>query len=400
MTGFSAPAADQGLDRLLGEEGFADDLFSARRYQCVALVEAVGLDLAIGIAGQLGLAELLAAPATVGELLAQGGWVPAFRPGLGWVLERLAAAGLIAVSESAGERRYRLASRLPPPRLEWLREEAMRLDPAVAPTLDLLTAAAEAYPRVARGEINGTMFLFSRVGLWQAFLDEANWYYSLTNRVAAHAAAERLPASGIRALEVGAGLGSGTEALLAALAARGTPAALESFRVTEPAALFRRHLAPALAERHPDLQLDCDGFDINLRWQEQGCPSAGLDLIWGTNVFHLARDLDAALSEALAALRPGGWLILGEGMRPYPGQCITIELIFQLLSSFVAVETHPGHRASYGFLTPDEWLRALERAGFTTVRLVPDLLRVREVCPLLCFGAVCGRRPPEGGEGP
>jgi hypothetical protein len=159
---------------------------------------------------------------------------------------------------------------------------------------------------VARGEINGELFLFSRFGLWQAFLDDANWYYGLTNRVAAHAASERLPASGIRALEVGAGLGSGTEALLAALAARGTPAALESFRVTEPAAFFRGRLARALAERHPDLRLGCDGFDINLRWQEQGCPPAGLDLVWGINVFHLARDLDSALGEALAALRPGG----------------------------------------------------------------------------------------------
>jgi SAM-dependent methyltransferase len=113
--------------------------------------------------------------------------------------------------------------------------------------------------------------------------------------------------------------------------------------------------------------------------------------VWGVNVFHLARDLDAVLREARAALAPGGWLVVGEGLRPFPDRAVGAELPFQLLESFVGVQTDPETRPTPGFLTAEHWVAAFRRAGFTTVEVAPDVVRLRAIYPGLLAAAICGR---------
>jgi SAM-dependent methyltransferase len=134
-------------------------------------------------------------------------------------------------------------------------------------------------------------------------------------------------------------------------------------------------------------------FDVNAPWAPQDAAPDSLTLVWGVNVFHLARELDAVLAEARAALRPGGWLVVGEGLRPCSGVPVAAELPFQLLDSFGAVQLHPEHRPTAGFLTASEWRAALHRAGFEAVRIVPDADRIQALCPVFLGGAACGRRP-------
>src|SRR5207247_1981503 len=112
-------------------------------------------------------------------------------------------------------------------------------------------------------------------------------------------------------------------------------------------------------------------------------------LVWGVNVFHLARDLDAVLAEARAALVPGGWLVIGEALRPRRGEPVGAELPFQLLATFTDVILDPATRATPGFLTAEEWLGA--RAGHAP--------RARTAPPRAAAGqAPLGGRPehPEG----
>jgi SAM-dependent methyltransferase len=116
------------------------------------------------------------------------------------------------------------------------------------------------------------------------------------------------------------------------------------------------------------------------------------DLVWGVNVFHLARRLDEVLAEARSALAPGGWLVVGEGMRPAPWRVVGAEFPFQLLESYLAVETDPVRRPTPGFLTAEHWCRALEDAGFTAIAVAPDVARLREIHPGLFAAAACGRR--------
>jgi len=389
MPGIPIPPVDERIYGILAEAGFGDDVFNPQQHRGCELVERYALHHAIDLVGRLGLTEPLASPRTVEELLACHGFGAGFRPALRWLLEHLVAAGLLTREGP----RYALPGPLPPPALAELRAEGLANDPSYAPAFALLDEAAAIYPRVARGETSGERALFLRVRLWTAYFSNQNRYYALNNRVAAAAAAARLPRDGGAVLEVGAGLGSATEALIAALRARGTLGALESYDATEPVVFFRRRAEGTLGTAHPGVGLAFSALDINQPWAGQGIEPGRHHLVWGVNVFHLARDLDAVLREALAAVAPGGWLVVGEGVRPFPGHPVGAELPFQILESFVDVRLDPERRPTPGFLTAEQWQGALARAGFSPVETVPDVIRMRALHPGLFAAALCGLRP-------
>jgi SAM-dependent methyltransferase len=389
MTAFPTPPPDPRLYTLLAAAGFGDDLFNPRQHRSGQLVERYALELAVDLAERLELASLLAAPVTAEDIAEARGFAPAFAPALRWLLARLAAADLL-VRDGA---RHRLAAPLPAPPLAALRAEILAVDPTYAPPLALLDEAAALYPRVARGEVDGERALFLRATLWVAYFNNANPYYALNNRVSARAAADRLPAARARVLEVGAGLGSAAEALLGELDAAGRLGSLAAYHATEPVVFFRRRAERMLAAAWPGVPLASAALDVSAPWGDQGVAPASVDLVWGVNVFHLARRLDATLREAWAALAPGGWLVCGEGLRPGPATPVGAELPFQLLRSFTDVELDPVTRPTPGFLTAELWHAALDRTGFTDVTLVPDALRLRALYPGFIAAAICGRRP-------
>ena len=375
---------DPRVYQVLAEAGLGADLFNPRQHRGCELVDRYALAHAAGLLRALDVETLLAEPRTVDGLVAARGFADPFRRPLAWLLRYLAHAGVLATEGTS----YRVAGTAPLPELAEIRAAVLDTDPSYAPALALLDEAAAIYPRVARGETSGERALFLRARLWADYFDNANGYYGLTNRVAARAAATRLPRGG-RVLEIGAGLGSATAALLAEI---GDPSRLGGYDVTEPVPFFRRRAERTLAAAHANAPLAFGALDLNAPWAAQGAAGAH-ELVYGVNVMHLARDLDAALREARAALAPGGFLVLGEGLRPGPHVPVAAELPFQLLESFADVETHPERRPSAGFLTAETWLAALRRAGFADVGLVPDAIRLRALVPAFLAAAVVGRRP-------
>jgi SAM-dependent methyltransferase len=376
---------DPRVYAVLAEAGLGPDLFNPRQHRCCELVDRDALAHAAGLLHALDVEALLAEPRTAEALVGARAFAEPFRRPLAWLLRYLAHEGVLT-SDAAG---YRLAGRPPSPGLGEIRAAVLDADPSYAPALALLDEAAAIYPRVARGETSGERALFLRARLWADYFDNANGYYGLTNRVAARAATGRLPTGG-RVLEVGAGLGSATAALLEAV---GDPWRLGVYDVTEPVAFFRRRAERTLTAAHPRARLVFSGLDVNAPWAAQGAVEGGYELVYGVNVMHLARDLDGALREARAALVAGGFLVLGEGLRPGPDVPVAAELPFQLLEGFADVETDPATRPSAGFLTAETWLAALRRAGFADVELVPDAIRLRTLVPAFLAAAVVGRRP-------
>ena len=269
-----------------------------------------------------------------------------------------------------------------------VRAACLATDPSYVPAFTLMDEAAALYPRVARGEVSGDRALLMKASLWVAYFDNKNGYYALNNRVVAVAAAARAAGAGpARVLEVGAGLGSATEAVLRSLPS------VERYHVTEPLPFFRKRAERTLRAAHPGVALEFGALDVNGRWAAQGVRPAGHTLVVGVNVFHLARDLVATLREAFEALEPGGWLVAGEAIRPHPHACVGAELPFQILQSYHAVETDPELRPTPGFLTAEGWTEALRRAGFTEIALAPDAARLRDLWEGAITAAVCGRRP-------
>jgi len=399
------PATDPRILELLGE--LPASLFPDSFIRGAVLVEHYGDEWRLELARRLDLATALGAVeggdgeqapggATAGEIAARQGFVPAFVPALEGLLAGLAGAGHLTTTEATRPRRYRLAGTLRPARLAAVRQRLLDCEPANAPTLDLLDRAGEASVGVARGEVRGEEVLLGPAGtaLWARYFTNDNPLYGINNRVAALAAANRLPERGpLTLLEVGAGFGSGSQALLEELATRGGLERIARYHITEPAPFFRRRAQRSLAAAWPGVALVFGELDIDRPWAEQGHEPGSADLVFGVNVVHVARNLAATLHQAFEALRPGGWLVAGECLRPFPDQALSAELIFQLLEGFTGVETDPELRPNAGFLTPEQWCRALTHAGFTGVGTVPDMGPIRPLSRYFLTGAVCGQRP-------
>jgi SAM-dependent methyltransferase len=358
----------------LAAVGLSPDPFDPTQDRACKLVDLYTLHVAVDLLRELADPALLAAGASADDLLVKGGYVAAFRPALAFLLGRAAAAGLD------------LREPLPGTARAAVRAACLAIAPSYGPAFTLIDEAAALYPRVARGEVNGDRALLMKASLWVAYFDNRNGYYALNNRVVARAAAARVGPEPARVLEVGAGLGSGTEALLRELPA------VERVHVTEPMPFFRRRAERQLRAAHPGVAFEFGALDVNARWVEQGAREAGYGLVVGVNVFHLARDLVATLREAHHALEPGGWLVAGEAIRPRPRACVGAELPFQILQSYQAVETDPELRPTPGFLTAEGWREALARAGFSEIALVPDAARLRDLWEGAITAAVCGRK--------
>ena len=268
-------------------------------------------------------------------------------------------------------------------------------DPSALPTYRIAAVAAGVWPAVLRGELRGDAALFSpeNAGLWPDYFSNDNPLYAINNRVGALAAQRWLPAGPLRILELGGGLGSATLALLDALEATGRLGDVAAYRFTELAPPFLRRAQRTLGACRPGLPLTYARVDIDAPLAGQGIAPESVDLAWAVNTVHVARDLGATLAELRTALRPGGLLLLGECLRPFPGLPVYPEFVFLLLDPFRAPRLDPELRPEPGFLTPESWLASLRAAGFTAPQVFPDVARIREVYPAFFVGALGARRP-------
>jgi len=374
---------------------YRPELFSERLYQSVELMERYSVDLTIELLDRLKVIDQLGEWRSASELCQLLSFQPRFSSALGWLLERLIETGCIEMRTDHDTRAYR--RRHPPwrPELARLRAIGLDIDRANAPTLDLLDQAASLYPGVARGEQRGEQGLFEpqAIPLWLNYFHNDNATYTVNNWVSAVLAADRLPPRPkLRILELGAGAGSAAEILLRLFDERALLPRIERYVITEPNAFFRRRAQRELSSRYHDLPLEWGALDINLRWDTQSAAPGEFDLVYGVNVLHVAKDLLFSLNQARDALATDGWLVIGECVRPYLNQPIYPELIFRILDSFTDVNTDPEIRPNPGFLTADQWRRALTRAGFQRVEITPQIEDIRDVYPHFFTGAMCGQR--------
>lgn len=382
---------DPRLQALLGD--YPDDLFTDEFYRSWELVDRYGRSWALRLARELELDEILEVPRTLVEIREEKGFVPAFDRALGWILAMLVEAD--HVRREPGERFVWTSQSPPVDRLEDLRGEALVADPANEAALDLLDAAGKAYPRVARGEVSGQNALFGlgQTGLWLRYFHNDNPIYSVNNRLAAESAVERIPEGPYRILELGGGGASGTRALLDVLGRDRRLEALDRYLFTEPSPFFRRRAQRELQSDFPELPVEPASLDIDEGFADQGVEPGSYDLVYAVNVLHVATDLDFSLSEIVTSLRPGGWLIAAESIRPFSDRPTSTEMIFLILEDFCDVELDPERRPGPGFLTAESWRRLLEDAGFLDVAVEPDAEAIREIYERFCTGVVTGRAP-------
>ena len=279
---------------------------------------------------------------------------------------------------------------------EAVRSRQSAHDPNAAPSYDLAGHAAAACAAVLRGETTGEEVLLApdRVGAWGAYFSNRNPLYAINNRVGALGCLEWAPSGPLRVLELGGGLGSGAEALLEALADHGRLADVASYRFTDLSVPFvRRGIRGLQAQWGDRVRLMGGRLDVDRPFADQGVEAGSVDLLFAVNTLHVAHDLAATLREVHRALAPGGALVLGECVRPFAGQPVAPELIFNLLDSFRAPKLDPEWRPNGGFLTADQWAAGFRSVGLEPLGTLPNMHRVREHYPSFVVAAVGARRP-------
>jgi SAM-dependent methyltransferase len=132
---------------------------------------------------------------------------------------------------------------------------------------------------------------------------------------------------------------------------------------------------------------------MNRPFAEQGVAPGSVTVVYAVNTLHVAHDLGSTLGEVFGALEPGGRLIVSECVRPFPGQPIYAEFVFNLMEAFRAPRLHPDYRPNGGFLTPEQWSRAVAAAGFRDVRFLPDIPGLRDEFPSFYVAAIGATRP-------
>jgi SAM-dependent methyltransferase len=389
---FKLQPSDPRLAEYLKE--YPPPVFSERLYQSMELMERYSVEMAVDLACRLNVIDHLSQWQSIDDLCRLLSFQPSFKVALYWILERLVEIDCVEARSDGATRSYHLRHLLRKPDLENLRMAGLQIDPANAATFNLLDHAASLYPVVAKGEQSGDGNLLGPQGvpLWLNYFNNDNSTYAVNNWVGAALAAKCVFSQrALRILEVGAGPGSASEILLRLFDERGLLPRVERYLVTEPNAFFLRIVQRKLARQYPGLPLEWGTLNLDLPWNTQGVNPAEFDLVYAVNVMHISKDLLFSLNEARSALASDGWLVIGECLRPYFNQPIYPELMFQILESFINVETDPEIRPNPGFLTAEHWRRAFARAGFRHVAVAPDIDRIREIYGHFFTGAICGQ---------
>lgn len=353
--------------------------------------------LTLGVVARAGLAAALREWATTADVVARAGLEGGrSRVPVDWMLRHLAARGVLAQTVGPAGPRFRAEHLLPSLDPARVLDEQRRHDPACLPSYTLAETAARDYPAFLRGERTGEEILLAptRLPLWTGYFSNDNVLYAINNRVGAAALEASMPAGASTILELGGGLASGTLAVLERLTATGRLESVRAYAFTELVPAFLRRAQRLLRERFPGAAFLTSGpLDMNRPFAEQMVAPESVSIVYAVNTLHVARDLAFTLGEVRRALAPGGQLVLSECIRPWPGQALYPEFVFNLLETFRAPTLHPSHRPNGGFLTAEQWTCALGDAGFEGVRVFPDVGRIREVFPSFYLAALSASRP-------
>lgn len=169
----------------------------------------------------------------------------------------------------------------------------------------------------------------------------------------------------LRILEIGAGTGGTTGAVLRSLPPRPT-----EYWFTDVSEFFFLRAKERFAE-FPSVQYGL--LNIEHPPQGQGFAPHSFHAVVATNVLHATRNLDTTLSHVLQLLTSGGLLVLSEVTRELAWYDITTGLI-EGWQSF-----EDGWRNDSPVLSAEKWAEVLKSSGFEEIEVLPQRGSVAEV---------------------
>ncbi len=371
-------------------------LFSTEFILCSEHFDRFTTDMVLNLVRDLGLEEELSEGATVPATLEKKGYAPRAEIPLAWFFRKLAAEEYLSAEGSGGETRYRSRGPLPPGDPDRAEALARAIDPRSMPPFTVVRAMVEHVPAFLRGEKTGEEILFSpaKLPLWFDYFSNENLLYQINNRLGAEAVARALPSSrGATVVEIGGGAGSAALALAERLSRDSRLSRIERYVFTEIVPTFLRRAERALKPRYPAIPMEFRRLDMDQDFEAQGLARGIADVVYAVNTIHVAKNLGATLACIRETLKPGGMAVFSECVRPFEGQPIYVEFVFNFLENFTGVVTDATTRPNHGFLTPENWRRAFRAAGFEKPEILPDVESLAKHYDAFFVAAVSARRP-------
>ena len=244
---------------------------------------------------------------------------------------------------------------------EALAERLLVRHPHSSNEIGLLRRCGGALAEVLRGRTDPLSLLFGGDGPGAADLYRTAPAARAATRMlagAVAAAVSDLPdGRRLRVLEIGAGTGSATEPVLAAL-----PEGRFDYLFTDISAGFFAEAESRFAACGAPIEYRA--LDIEADPAAQGFDPHGYDLVIAANVLHATRDLGETLAHCHALLAPSGQLIALELVRGRNLQ----DLTFGLLDGWWRFAD--AYRPDHALAAPAVWCRALGDAGFESARVL------------------------------
>ena len=230
--------------------------------------------------------------------------------------------------------------------------------PELAPFLTLLSTCINGLPKLLTGQITATEVMFpdGRMDLVEPIY-KGNHLADHFNTILANALArisERIGGP-VRVLEVGAGTGGATTAILRTLP---TAQAEIEYHYTDISVGFVTAGRQNFVTQHGFMRFDT--LDIERDPTAQGFAAGSFDIVIASNVLHASRDIAVALGHVAQLLRPGGFLLLNEvtALQDYA------TLTFGLTDGWWAFQDASRRIANAPLLDIGLWRQALMEAGF------------------------------------
>lgn len=295
---------------------------------------------------------------TVDEWMARCGIVPVYRHLMDRWLRRLAADGLVF---RQADGRYAARGGLRAPRLDDAWQEARRLNSDTPELLQYLERCGRLLHSVLTGAESALETIFPGGDFATAEFLYERWaltrYFNGVARSIAGAFAAGARGRPLRVVELGAGTGGMTSALLPVLSREGL-----TYDFTDLSEMF---LSRAQQKFGAYSGVRYGLLNIEQPPSAQGYPEGGFDMVVAANSVHATRDLLASLANIRALLAPGGILLLYEVTRHLPWFEMSVGLIegWERFADDI--------RGEDPLLEPGEWIRVLKESGFEAVHLLP-----------------------------
>jgi len=371
-------------------------LFSPDFILCCEQFDQFTTGMVLQVVRELEMDDALRAGTTVDELVSGKQFASRAAVPLDWFLRKLAAEDLISMEGSGRETVFRSRGSLPSGDPDAAEARAQAINARSMPPFRVVRAMVESIPEFLKGKRTGEEILFSpsRLALWFDYFSNDNLLYEINNRLGAEAVWRALP-TGRRAtiVELGGGAGSAALAIAERLERDSSGNRIGRYVFTETVPTFLRRAERTIHARFPEMPVEFARLDIDRDFAEQGVGPGIADIVYAVNTVHIAKDLTETLVRIRETLKPGGRAVFSECVRPFPGQPIYVEFVFNFLENFTGVATDAETRPNHGFLTPENWRRAFRAAGFEAPEILPDVEELARHYDAFFVAAVSARRP-------